>query len=207
MKLCLNYHLLRNAPFAVVVAVLSSCAIPMREVDTKRAFTIALDANSKVQIPGRQIKFYVDITNQTPYEILVDEVEIELQVRPAWGGAASANKRPVSLREQWTYAFDADDPARQPPKIASGRKVTLPVVPELGAEFELHLLAEGNYEVEALVNGRYRSEPYPLRVARPDVTRFPVRHHRRREQNSTNGALRDNVERQPDISNVERMTE
>ncbi len=50
--------------------------------------------------------------------------------------------------------------------------MTIPVVPEKGVEFPLEILRAGDYDIVAVVNERFTSRPYPLRIVRPDLEAY-----------------------------------
>ena len=121
--------------------------------------TIGLDANALAHVPDRRIKFMIDIENGTQHSLDVHNLKIELQVNPL------GDRDSISLRQSWKYRWPS-----QPPEIAPGKRLSISVVPEVGSgEFPLGYLSQGEYEVVALVNDRHRSQPYSLKVFRPDL--------------------------------------
>ncbi len=50
--------------------------------------------------------------------------------------------------------------------------MTIPVVPERGVEFPLEILSAGDYDIVAVVNERFTSDPYPLSIVRPDLEAY-----------------------------------
>ncbi len=95
--------------------------------------------------------------------------------RPTGGGV-------VDHRNDWTYAWKVSLP------LLPGRRATIPIKPERsvttadaqswlrndkgvqgGTEFPLDLLRAGNYHVVAVVNGRFASPAYRVKVYRPDL--------------------------------------
>ncbi|MEM7263556.1 MAG: hypothetical protein AAF488_16330, partial [Planctomycetota bacterium] len=74
--------------------------------------------------------------------------------------------------------------------LRSGKKLTLPVVPEVTrqvmdhrvleiSEFPLTELAPGEYEIRAIFNGHFSSQPFHLVVDRPDLRQRNFPSHRR----------------------------
>jgi hypothetical protein len=128
---------------------------------------VVLDANARAVLPRRQVKFFVDITNLGGESVFLRDLTVEL--------TASPRQEPgvISLRESWQYSWQQDI------RLLPQRRLTLPIVPDnqrvwKGAgmrvpEFPLETLRPGEYEIRATVNGRYTSQPYALRVYRPDL--------------------------------------
>ena len=132
---------------------------------------VVLDANTRVVVPGKRIKFFVDITNHTHQNLDLEDLAIELTAFPRHDPST------ISLRGTWSYRWSRSI------SLLPGRRITLPIVPETGRvwknaagrqalgapEFPLDQLSEGEYEVRATVYGRYTSPPYSLRVHRIDL--------------------------------------
>jgi hypothetical protein len=150
----------------------SSCSPLVRsdELSSASELDVVLDATARAVVPGKKIKFFVEITNRTGSHLDLGDVAIELTASPKGDPAT------VALRKTWTYRLN------RPLVLAPGKRATLPIVPEtitgrsavLGqevsiGEFPLAQLAEGDYEIRATVNGLRTSPPYPLRVSRPDL--------------------------------------
>ena len=135
----------------------SLSVVSIQDLSSKDALDVGLDANARAHLPGRQIKFFVDITNQSGRTLDLAKLKVELEAAPAKSPQA------VTFREDWSFRWQTQ--VRLPP----GKKITVPVVPERGVEFPIELLPQGDYGIVAVVNDRYRSRPYPLRVVRPDL--------------------------------------
>jgi len=142
--------------------LLSSCigrAIRIDELPEEWTLDVVLDASAYRHRPGRPIKFFVDITNPTPRRLDLSELEIELQ-------AASVDvPAKVALRQQWSYRWPPTDAV----SLQTGKKLSIPIVPERGIEFPLEQLVEGEYVITAVVNERHRSAPFKLAIERPDA--------------------------------------
>ena len=164
---------------AVLTSGLSSCgSVELRHLKGQDDIAVQLDANARAHLPGRQIKFFVDLINKTERAIDLRGVRIELKASP------KSQPETVSLRQSWSYRW----PAGMPP-LRPGKRLTVPVVPEKGVEFPLEMLAPGPYTIVAVLNDRYESGPYLVEVVRPDLLVEP-RHNRgdrlRRRVESTN---------------------
>ncbi len=165
-------------------AFLASCgAVPMSEIEAPDALEVHLDGNASVVVPGRRLKFFVDVFNRSPNEIVFDELRVELRVTKT-----DTPPEDIALRQTWRYR-DGTAGRIDPPRIRPDRRLTLPVVPEEGSavpllrgqkispsnlpngsgEFPLALLAPGDYDVVAVVNDQFTSRPYRMKVARPDL--------------------------------------
>jgi hypothetical protein len=169
---------LRQFP-AAFLALAAGCQLSahsLRELPEEERVNVVLDANSRRAAPGRNVKFYVDITNTSSWTLDLTDLKVELTASPA------ADPDVVSLRGSWSYRW----PERV--LLPPGKRLTLPIVPEnrrawneqlsrevVHSEFPLFQLAEGEYAVRASVVGRFRSEPYVLRVQRPDLAPQPIR--------------------------------
>jgi hypothetical protein len=142
-----------------------SSAAKVDDLPETETLRIVLDANARSVAPGRQLKFFVDVHNETRRTIDVNGIDIELIASPRPDPAK------ISLRKSWSYNW------RRDVTLAPGKRITLPIVPEsrnsfnrqLGqtveiSEFPLHLLRPGEYEIRARVNERFVSRPYVLRV-------------------------------------------
>ena len=85
----------------------SGCGtVQLRHVTDQDAITVRLDANARAHVPGRQIKFYVDLVNETTKTIDIRRIGIELTASP------QARPDTVSLRQSWRYRWDKE---RLPP--------------------------------------------------------------------------------------------
>ena len=93
------------SPFLIAlpaVAGLSTggCAlsgVPIDELESPSALEVRLDSNVKAHLPGRQIKFFVDITNRSGGGVDFGQLVVELQAsQPAAPGK-------VLLQEDWTF--------------------------------------------------------------------------------------------------------
>jgi hypothetical protein len=136
----------------------SGCAstVPISELSSEQRLDIELRASVRVVTPGRQLKFTVDVTNLSDHVLDLADLKIEIQVR----GPAGA----IQLRQDWKYAWGRDMLLRRE------KRITLPIVPERGLELPLDQLAEGTYNLVAVINGRFSSRPCPVQVLRPDLT-------------------------------------
>ncbi len=159
---------LSRAPLTLVllttltVGLASGCRMPhLHELTGGDDIEVRLDCNSKVHMPGRRIKFFVDLVNQTGTNVDVSGVEIELKASPR------GELETISLRHHWRYRWSCDSPPLRP-----GKRMTIPVVPEKGVEFPLEILRAGDYDIVAVVNERFTSRPYPLAIVRPDLKAY-----------------------------------
>lgn len=162
----------RLASSAVSVAILvfpgflafliSGCSatVPIQDLEDQGSLEVRLDANARAHEPGRQIKFFVDVTNKTSGSVDLAGLNVEIQVQEGPGK--------IQLRQDWTYRWN------QEMILLPGRKLTLPIVPEKGVELPLEQLPEGEYNLVAVINGRHASAPYKLKIFRPDLG-APVR--------------------------------
>ncbi len=142
----------------LTVGLASGCRTPHLHELTGGDIEVRLDCNSKAHMPGRRIKFFVDLINQTGTNVDVSGVEIELKASPR------GELETISLRHSWRYRWRVDSPPLRP-----GKRMTIPVVPEKGVEFPLEILRAGDYDIVAVVNERFTSRPYPLAIVRPDL--------------------------------------
>jgi len=150
-------------------------SVELAELEKDNDVEIVIDSTSRVVVPGRPIKFYVDIVNRSGRTLDVGDLKVELRVSP------HAEPETVSLRQTWTYRERRGDARAQFPLIKDGKKLTIPVLPERdSSEFPLEILAPGDYLVSAAINGRHVSRRhYRLEVVRPDLSeRFPSRRER-----------------------------
>jgi len=144
-----------------VVAALAlwGCAhVSIRELSTSGALEVHLDANVRAYHIGTQAKFFVDIYNRSPQAVELGGLQIELQASPV------TDPDSIQMREDWSYRW----PTQM--LLEPGRKITVPIVPEKRVEFTLEVLRPGPYRLAAVVNQRYRSEPYALNIVRPELT-------------------------------------
>ena len=149
----------------------------IEDMEREGEIEVVLDANATSIHAGRRIKFWVDLKNHTSGTIDIEKLSIELTAAPA------AKPEKISLRREWGYNWQ-----NQQISLLPGRKMTIPIVPEvtsvnagsmtaaggmlsmrqknaiLTSEFPLDQLEEGPYEIRAIVNGTLRSKPYTLRV-------------------------------------------
>jgi len=137
--------------------VLSGCAatLPIEKIEDRGSLEVALDANARAHQPGRQIKFFVEVTNKTSGSVDLAGLNVEIQVQEG--------PDKIQLRQDWTYRWN------QEMILLPGRKLTLPIVPEQGVELPLEQLPEGEYNLVAVINGRHASAPYKLKIFRPDL--------------------------------------
>ena len=156
-------------------------ALELAAVEDVSQVEIRVDANSRVAIPGRRMKFFVDIVNRSGKTLDVGDLKVELRVSP------QTDPDTVSLRQTWTYR-ESRDPGGQFPLILDGKKLTIPLLPERdSSEFPLEILTPGDYTVTAAVNERSVSRRrYPLAIARPDLAQRwePAPDPRRRSTSS-----------------------
>lgn len=151
-------HLAARLLLAALSVGLGGCRTPGLHELTGGDIEVRLDSNSKAHIPGRQIKFFVDLVNQTGGDVDVSGVKIELRASPR------GSPETISLRHSWRYRWKIGSPPLHP-----GKRLTIPVVPEQGVEFPLEILTAGDYDIVAVVNERFSSGPYPLAIVRPDL--------------------------------------
>jgi len=142
-----------------------SATVPIQELEDQGSLEVRLDANARAHEPGRQIKFFVDVTNKTSSSLDLANLNVEIQVQEGPGK--------VLLRQDWTYRWN------QEMVLLPGRRLTLPIVPEqvdgeVRVELPLEQLPEGEYDLVAVINGRHASAPYKLKIFRPDLE-APVR--------------------------------
>ncbi|MBN1443763.1 MAG: hypothetical protein JXA90_13720 [Planctomycetes bacterium] len=148
------------------------CAGKVRidELPPEASLRVVLDANSRVAVSGRALKFFVDIHNTSGRPLDLADIEIELRASPR------DEPETISLRKEWPYRW------KQEITLPPDRKISLPIVPESTraynpqlqqvvtiSEFPLELLEPGEYAIRAWVNGRFPSDPYILRVHRGDL--------------------------------------
>ena len=143
---------------AVLVLVACGCAspVPISKLEKDAPIEVRLDANSRAHEPGRQIKFFVDVTNRSDHVLDLADLSVEIQVHSPPGK--------IHLRQDWTSKWGGREMLLYP-----GKRITVPVVPEKGVELPIENLPEGNYDIVAVVNGRFPSRSYSLRVLRPDL--------------------------------------
>jgi hypothetical protein len=141
----------------------AGCASTVRlsDLPSDAAVDVVLDANVRTYQPGRHLKFFVDVTNLTDRTLDLADFRVELQARGPKGD--------VQLRQDWTYRWD------RTMVLLPEKRLTVPIVPERGLEFPLEILAQGSYDIVAVVNDRYTSKPYQLRVLRPELLGSPRR--------------------------------
>jgi hypothetical protein len=151
------------AVLAVALWGCSSGPIPVDDLEEKGALDVRLDASSRAQLPGKQIKFWVEITNRSPHTLDLADLRVELQA------VQVAEREKICLRQDWTYRWN------QEIRLLPGKRLTVPIVPEKGVEFPLEILREGKYEIVAVVNERHASRPWPLQISRPDLIEPPRR--------------------------------
>jgi hypothetical protein len=166
---------MRILPVLIVIAAAAGSAgcgsVTIDELEDASALQVTLDANARTlatNVPHK-MKFFVDITNQASSPLSLARLKIELLA------CRASQPGEVQLRQAWTYRHPEEV------QVKPSRKVTVPIVPEKGSgqipnapagtasEFPLELLAAGDYDIVALVNGRFRSAPYRLKVLRPDL--------------------------------------
>ena len=132
-------------------------SIGIQELKEPGSLQVSLDANQRAFEPSRRIKFFVEILNQTSDRLDLKNLKVELLVSP------EEAPEKVSLRNPWSYRWG------QEMLLEPGKKLTLPIVPEKGVELPLEHLPPGNYSIIAVLNGRYTSKAYSLRIVRPDL--------------------------------------
>jgi len=158
-------------PAGLLAVVLAGCrSVAIDQLESVDALEVRLDANSRscaANMP-RPLKFFIDITNRTKSTINLTGLTVELR--------AARERAPdtVVLREEWTYSWPRDV------LLGPEKKLSIPIVPErnspgVAGEFPLAALAKGEYGIVAVVNNRHKSEPYRLKVIRPDLERGPLR--------------------------------
>jgi hypothetical protein len=152
-----------TAVLALAASACSSRPVPVEDLEEDGLLDVRLDANAKAHLPGRQLKFWVEITNRSGHTLDLADLRVELQAVP------SAQRERVCLRQDWTYRWN------QEMRLLPGKRLTVPIVPEKGVEFPLELLQEGKYEIVAVVNARYASRPWSIQIARPDLIEPPRR--------------------------------
>jgi len=155
-----THHLAAVLAFAALGCSLKP--VPVEDLEEKGLLDVRLDANARAQLPGKQIKFWVEITNRSPHTLDVTALRVELKAMPI------AEREKVCLRQDWTYNWN------QEIRLLPGRHLTVPIVPEQGVEFPLEFLKEGKYEIVAVINERYASPPWSIQIERPDLVE-PVR--------------------------------
>ena len=149
----------------LTVGLASGCRAPhLQELTRGDEIEVRLDANARVHVPGRKIKFFVDLVNQTHTKVDVRGVRIELRASPR------GRPETISLTHTWRYLWENASPPLPP--LRPGKRMTIPVVPERGVEFPLEILRAGDYDIVAVVNGRFISGPYPLALVRPDLEAY-----------------------------------
>ena len=152
-----------TTPIAIRVLLLSTVAfgaagcgtIPVDSLKETTDLEIGLDASARAYAPGVRVKFFVDVFNRSGAPVDLSGLKIELVASPA------RNPKIVALREQWTYRWPSDMPPLRPEK-----RLTVPVVPESGTEFQIDQLVPGMYRVVA---GRERA--LPLKTLRAENRR------------------------------------
>jgi hypothetical protein len=158
-------------PAGVLAVVIVGCrSVDIDQIESEKALEVRLDANARscaVNMP-RPLKFFLDITNHTKRTINLTRLTVELRA------VLEHAPETIVLREEWTY--------RWPQEVLLGpeKKLSIPIVPErnspgVAGEFPLEALAKGEYGIVAVVNNRHVSEPYRLKVLRPDLERAPLR--------------------------------
>ena len=150
---------------AVIVTLAAGCQTPhLDELRGGDEIKVRLDSNSRAHMPGRQIKFFVDLVNQSSIDVDVSDLDIELKASPR------GEPDTVSLRHRWRYNWRNATPPLPP--LRPEKRMTVPLVPEKGVEFPLEILRAGDYDIVAVVNGRFASPPYSLAVVRPDIRAY-----------------------------------
>jgi len=146
---------------ASIVLSTAGCASTVRlsDLPSDADVEVVLDANVRTYQPGRRLKFFVDVTNRTSRTLDLADFRVELQ--------AKGTQDKVQLRQDWTYRWD------RTMVLLPEKRITVPIVPEAGLEFPLEVLAQGSYDIVAVVNDRYTSKPYSMRVLRPELLSSP----------------------------------
>lgn len=156
-------HLARILFFTVSLHLAVGCQMPrLNDLQGGDEIQVRLDSNSRAHMPGRKIKFFVDLVNQTSSEVDVSVLDVELRASP------HGDPDTISLRHRWRYDWKINNL----PSLRPKKRMTIPVVPEKGVEFPLEILHAGDYDIVAVVNGRFSSQPYPLAVVRPDIKAY-----------------------------------
>src|SRR5262245_22184295 len=117
---------MRRVAVTMIAAVLAGCAsaVPVTQLEEKSVLDVRLASSTRTHVPGRPIKFFVDITNRSGRPIDLSALSVELQAH------AVGQKGVVQLRQDWTYRFGDRQVVLAPEK-----KLSVPVVPEAGVEF------------------------------------------------------------------------
>lgn len=179
----------RSLCLLLLALSVTGCTVPIRSIEEPDAIEVKLDSNVRAygpEVPVR-LKFFVDIVNHAGRVVDATSLAVELRVRES--GADSR----VRLRQNWVYRW----PERV--YLQPERRLTIPIVPERGdsnerleglspqemqaqvmaarggqqataPELPVEALPEGQYEVVAVVNERFQSQPYSIRIVRPDLS-------------------------------------
>ena len=174
----------------LVTGLTLGCLSPRTRLDSnlpQGAIEVVLDCNARTTYPGRPVKFFVDIVNETPHEITLDDVEIDINVHPRREPAR------VALTKHWTFRW------RQSTSLGAGKKLTLPIRPEItsfssgrhdvserrrtyrlhASDFPIEQLERGEYLLRAIVNERHVSQPYQMTVSERPQGAGPITPTRR----------------------------
>jgi len=174
-------------PILALAIPLAGCDARVRLDDTSADddIRVTLDANTQTLWPGKRIKFWVDVENRGSRVVTIERLRIELTATPR-------GRSTVALRRSWDYAW------KDSMSIGAGKKLTVPIVPEVrrirsgsrsvghavalesmvASEFAIDQLASGQYEIRALLGDRLVSTPYSLTVdssRQPTPKRIPLR--------------------------------
>ena len=149
---------------ALLTFYVSGCSLATVRIDELNGddVTVALDASARVHLPGRRIKFFVDLHNRSDATVDLQDLEVRLEAR------STTAPETVSLSEEWTYRWE------EGLSIPGQKRLTVPILPERSRqlwEFPLEQLSPGSYRITAIVNERLRSKPYLLSVERPELRR------------------------------------
>lgn len=133
---------------------------------------VTLDANVHDVVPGRPVKFFVDVVNCGHETQELDKLAIEMTVSP------QGNPSEICLRRTWDYSY------AQTIRLLPGKRLTTSIAPKgenwqeihsgdtmTVSEFALAQLRAGKYEIRATVNDTYTSPPYSVEVHRADIRR------------------------------------
>lgn len=144
------------------LGLIAGCAAPVAvgELHDQDALEVRVSTANRVHQPGAQLRFLVDVTNRSGDTLDLADLRVEIRVvePPA----------KVHLRQDWVYRWGREM------LLEPGKRLTVPIVPEAGLELPVEHLAEGAYDIVAVINDRFESRPCRMEVIRPDLGR-PLR--------------------------------